>query len=164
MTFAAVALISSAAALAFWSSDSAATVTGYCYLVLGALWCVLGHRGRLEPKDASWALGSLLLVVGPQVLAIADWHRVSFFGYLLMGDALCLVLLSAGGRLRNTTPVAVGAVSVVIFTTQLCHRVFGDAIGLPALLLIGGLLLVGMSTVGFYLRSRMRDGQGRKAG
>jgi hypothetical protein len=141
-----------------WSYDShlGASIWGCGYLILGALWCVLAQIGRLMPTETAWALGSLALLSGPQVLALQnhDWAEDSG-AYLLLGGAVSLALLAVAVRLGRWPPLALGAAGIVVFTPQILYRWFGDAMGVPIVLLIAGLLLLAMSAVVIRLRTRL---------
>ncbi len=156
MTLALATLIPAAVAVWTYESSAAANIWGFGYVLLGVLWCLLAQKGRLKPQETAWALGSLALLSGPQVLALYahDWSDDAGVN-LLLGAVLSLALLGVAVRFGHRTPLALGAAGVVVFTPQVLHRWFGDAMGVPITLLIAGLLLLGMSAVVIRLRARV---------
>jgi hypothetical protein len=124
-------------------------VEGYGFLVLGLAWLELGRRGLVGPRRTSEALGSLVLLSGPEVLDAGgagpgDWG-------LWLGLGLAVGLIVAGSALRRNVPLGIGAVGMVVFLGQLAGQHWRD-LGAPLAILLVGLGLVVAAVVLARLR------------
>jgi len=124
-------------------------VEGYGFLVLGLAWLELGRRGLVGPRRTSEALGSLVLLSGPEVLDAGgagpgDWG-------LWLGLVLAVGLIVAGSALRRNVPLGIGAVGMVVFLGQLAGQHWRD-LGAPLAILLVGLGLVVAAVVLARLR------------
>ena len=124
-------------------------VEGYGFLVLGLVWLELGRRGLVGPRRTSEALGSLVLLSGPEVLDAGgagpgDWG-------LWLGLGLAVGLIVAGSALRRNVPLGIGAVGMVVFLGQLAGQHWRD-LGAPLAILLVGLGLVAAAVVLARLR------------
>jgi hypothetical protein len=124
-------------------------VEGYGFLVLGLAWLELGRRGLVGPRRTSEALGSLVLLSGPEVLDAGgagpgDWG-------LWLGLGLAVGLIVAGSALRRNVPLGIGAVGMVAFLGQLAGQHWRD-LGAPLAILLVGLALVVAAVVLARLR------------
>ena len=129
-----------------WSWEG---VEGYGFLALGVLWLELGRRGLVAPRRTSEALGSLLLLSGPEVLDVqgsgpGDWG-------LWLGLGLAVALIVAGSALRRNVPLGIGAAGMVVFLGQLAGEHWRD-LGAPLAILVVGLGLVAAAVVLARLR------------
>jgi Predicted membrane protein (DUF2157) len=129
-----------------WSWE---TVEGYGFLVLGAVWLELGRRGLVGPRRTSEALGSLVLLSGPEVMDAegvgpGDWG-------LWLGLGLAVALIVAGSALRRNVPLGIGAAGMVVFLGQIAGEHWRD-LGAPLAILLVGLGLVAAAVVLARLR------------
>jgi hypothetical protein len=135
-----------------WSWE---TVEGYGFLGLGVLWLELGRRGLVAPRRTSEALGSLLVLSGPEVLDVqgngpGDWG-------LWLGLGLAVALIVAGSALRRNVPLGIGAAAMVVFLGQLAGGHWRD-LGAPLAILVVGLGLVAAAVVLARLRPAAATG------
>ncbi|HYN17978.1 MAG TPA: DUF2157 domain-containing protein [Actinomycetes bacterium] len=152
LCLAAVATLVAAGDRAGWSWEVAA---GYGFLALGVLWLELGRRGLVAPRRTSEALGSLLLLSGPEALDVqgsgpGDWG-------LWLGLALAVALIVAGSALARTVPLGIGAAGMVVFLGQLAGEHWRD-LGAPLAILVVGLGLVAAAVVLAKLRPAAATG------
>ncbi len=146
LVVAAVATMVAAGDRVGWSWQA---VEGYGFLVLGALWLELGRRGLVVPRRTSEALGSLLLLTGPEVLDVqgdgpGDWG-------LWLGLGLSVALIVAGSALRRSVPLGIGAAGMVVFLAQVTGGLWRD-VGGPVAVLVAGLGLVAAAVLLARLR------------
>jgi hypothetical protein len=130
-------------------------VEGYGFLALGGLWLELGRRGLVVPRRTSEALGSLLLLTGPEVLDVqgdgpGDWG-------LWLGLGLSVALIVAGSALRRNVPLGIGAAGMIVFLGQVVGGLWRD-LGGPVAILVAGLGLVAAAVVVARLRPAVNDG------
>ena len=149
---AAVATLVAAGDRIGWSWQA---VEGYGFLALGVLWLELGRRGLVAPRRTSEALGSLLLLTGPEVLDVqgdgpGDWG-------LWLGLGLSVALIVAGSALRRNVPLGIGAAGMVVFLGQVAGGLWRD-LGGPVAILVAGLGLVAAAVVLARLRPAANDG------
>ncbi|HCJ10833.1 MAG TPA: hypothetical protein DHW14_06695 [Clostridiales bacterium] len=137
-------------------SSSQAVFVGFSYLVLGCLWSAAGELGRLAPRTAAWAVGCLMMLAAPQILAVDAWR--SGGGYLVLGCVMSVALMAVALWRGRGAPLGFGAAGIVIFVPQALHSLFEDVIGVPIALLLAGVLLVAMSAVVVRVRSRLHMG------
>ena len=152
LCLAAVATLVAAGDRAGWSWEVAA---GYGFLALGVLWLELGRRGLVAPRRTSEALGSLLLLSGPEALDVqgsgpGDWG-------LWLGLVLAVALIVAGSALARTVPLGIGAAGMVVFLGQLAGEHWRD-LGAPLAILVVGLGLVAAAVVLAKLRPAAATG------
>jgi hypothetical protein len=143
---AAVATMVAAGDRVGWSWQA---VEGYGFLALGALWLELGRRELVVPRRTSEALGSLLLLTGPEVLDVqgdgpGDWG-------LWLGLGLSVALIVAGSALRRNVPLGIGAAGMVVFLGQVAGGLWRD-VGGPVAVLVAGLGLVAAAVLLARLR------------
>jgi len=137
-------------------SSSQTVFIGFGYLVLGCLWAVSGELGWLTPRTAAWAVGSLALLVAPQILAADTWR--SGGGYLILGCIISVSLMAVALWRGRVAPLGFGAAGIVIFVPQALYSLFENAIGVPIALLLAGVLLVAMSALVIRVRPRLQAG------
>jgi hypothetical protein len=143
-------------------SSSQAVFVGFSYLVLGCLWSAAGELGRIAPRTAAWAVGSLMMLAAPQILAVDAWR--SGGGYLVLGCVISVALMAVALWRGRGAPLGLGAGGVVIFVPQALHSLFKDAIGVPIALLLAGVLLVAMSALVVRVRPRLQEDAGGRDG
>ncbi|MDF2743862.1 MAG: hypothetical protein K0S88_5239, partial [Actinomycetia bacterium] len=152
LVVAAVATIVAAGDRVGWSWQA---VEGYGFLALGALWLELGRRGLVAPRRTSEALGSLLLLTGPEALDVQG-SGPGDLG-LWLGLALAVALIVAGSALARTVPLGIGAAGMVVFLGQLAGEHWRD-LGAPLAILVVGLGLVAAAVVLAKLRPAAATG------
>lgn len=129
----------------FWAVLPVAAVGGVAVL--------LAAGGYLRPPVVASTAGLALILVALQV--------GSFDG--LRAAALWLAVLVAAGAVAAavatgvTAHLAVGAVGTFVLVPQLVAHLFGDAIGVPATMLVVGLLLVVLAIGLGRARREVRD-------
>lgn len=107
--------------------------------VLGVGWIVGGRTGALKPTVLADVLGGALALYAPTFLFAAD---ISEGLPLLLGSVLAASLLGAATWVRSPAMLAVGAVGLYAYSFRALWVYFGDNVGMPVVLLIGGLLLL----------------------
>ncbi|MGH2655529.1 MAG: DUF2157 domain-containing protein [Actinomycetota bacterium] len=118
---------------------------------LGAGWIVAGRTGAVRPTAVADLLGGAFILWAPTFLFAADMGE----GVpLLLGSVLAGGLLGASTWLRSPALLAVGAVGLYAYSFRALWVYFGDTIGMPVVLLIGGLLLVAIAFGSIRLSGR----------
>ena len=117
---------------------------------LGIAWLLLGWGDRLTPKYTAYALGSLAVLIGPQMMRFEDatWP-------LLLGLVTAGVLLTFSVALRDTIMLGFGAAGIFIFVPQVIFEYFGDTIGVPLALFLTGVVLLGAALLVARLRTEV---------
>jgi hypothetical protein len=110
--------------------------------VLGLGWIMLARAWILRPMVLADILGGALLLFAPTFLLGTD---ISEGVPLLLGSVVSGGLLGASAWLRSHALIAVGAVGLYAYSFRAIWVYFGDTIGMPVVLLIGGLLLLGIA-------------------
>jgi hypothetical protein len=125
--------------------------------VLGVGWIVGGRIGAVQPAVVADLLGGALTLYAPTFLFAAD---LGDGVPLLLGSVLAGSLLAAATWLHSPAMLAVGAVGLYAYSFRAIWVYFGDNIGMPVVLLIGGLLLLGIA-FGFVWFTARRAGPSR---
>jgi hypothetical protein len=110
--------------------------------LLGAGWIVARRTKVLRPTVLADVLGAALVLFAPTLLFGTN---VSGGIALLLGSVVAGGLLGVSAWLRSTALLAVGAVGLYAYSFRAIWVYFGDTIGMPVVLLIGGLLLLGIA-------------------
>jgi len=154
--------------------DSGVTV-GISFLVLGVLWAVAAEFGWIAPPTTAWALGSLGMVAGVELVAIGFESSLAnnakgVLGVGLMrasaaaeafGVVLGLALIVIALWRRRGAPLGFGAAAVVLFVPQLLNSLFDDSLGISLALLVTGVLFVIMSVVVIAGQAKMKTARVR---
>jgi hypothetical protein len=110
--------------------------------LLGMGW-ITGARTRfLQPMVLADVLGGALVLFAPTFLFGTD---MSEGVPLLLGSVVSGGLLGASAWLGSPALIAVGAVGLYAYSFRAIWVYFGDTIGMPVVLLIGGLLLLAIA-------------------
>ncbi len=117
---------------------------------IGVAWLFLAWGNHLKPQVAGYALGSLAVVIGPQVMRFNDnaWP-------MLLGLVTAGALLTVSVALRNTVLLGFGAGAIFIFVPQIIFEYFGDTIGVPLALFLTGVVLLGAALLVARLRTEV---------
>lgn len=110
--------------------------------LLGPTWILLGRRGLLRPNALADVLGGALALYAPTfLLAVENGEGIA----LLAGSVVAGSLLAASAWLRSPALIAVGAVGLYAYSFRAIWVYFDDTVGMPVVLLIGGLLLLAIA-------------------
>jgi hypothetical protein len=115
---------------AFWSALSAAAVAG--------AWALLGIGGWLRPRNTAITAGASVAMLALQVGSFGSMRPNA----LMLGVLVATGVVAGAVATGWTTHLAVGAIGLFVLLPQLVFDLFGGAIGVPATLLVVGLLLV----------------------
>jgi hypothetical protein len=107
----------------------------------GVTWALAGAGGWLGPRTSAEVAGSIVALVGTQVLTATGWPTTALAGTVLLAAALVALSLPTG-RLHL---LYVGAVGLFIAVPRLVFQLFADTLGAPATLLTSGVLLILMA-------------------
>jgi len=120
---------------------------GLAIWAIGVAWLLLAWGRHLRPPTTAYALGSVGVLLGPQVMRFNDVTWPMLLGLVTAG-----VLLTFSVTLRNTILLGFGAAGIFIFVPQIIFEYFGDTIGVPLALFLTGVVLLG----GALLVARLR--------
>jgi hypothetical protein len=117
---------------------------------IGVAWLLLAWGQQLRPPTTAYALGSLAVLFGPQMMRFDDatWP-------LLLGLVTAGLLLTFSVALRNTILLGFGAAGIFIFVPQIIFEYFGDTIGVPLALFLTGAVLLGAALLIARLRTEV---------
>lgn len=133
--------------LGIGDTDVAAGVT---LAGLGLAWAALAWSGHLRPRAAFEVPGLLVGGLGIQIVGFSAFP----VGALLVGLAVAGGVLALGMLEDRTSLAVLGGLGITVFAPQLVFEVFGDTIGGPLALFVGGVALVGVAVM--VLRQRAR--------
>jgi hypothetical protein len=115
---------------------------GLAVWALGVAWALLEWGGLLRPARTAYALGGIAVLAGPQLLSF------EFQGAgLALGLASAGALFATAARIRPGVLLGFGAVGVAVYVPQTLSAYFPDVIGVPALLLVSGVVVLAASLV-----------------
>ncbi|MDH3262116.1 MAG: DUF2157 domain-containing protein [Acidimicrobiia bacterium] len=120
---------------------------------IGVSWLLLAWGRHLPPQSTAYALGSVGVLLGPQVMRFneATWP-------MLLGLVTAGVLLTFSVTLRNTVLLGFGAAGIFIFVPQIIFEYFGDTVGVPLALFLTGVVLLGGALLVARLRTEVVSG------
>jgi len=107
----------------------------------GATWALAGAGHWLGPRISAEIAGSVVMLIGAQVLIASSWPRPAQI--VAVALAATLVVLSLPGARVHL--LYIGAVGLFIAVPRLVFELFADTIGAPATLLTIGVLLILMA-------------------
>jgi hypothetical protein len=116
---------------------------GITLVGIGLAWAAAGWSGLARPRSAFEVTGLLAGGVGVQTLAIE----------VLTVPALLLGLVVAGGAMavglseNRTSPAVLGGLGITVFAPQLVFELFGETVGGPLALFVGGISLVTVAVI-----------------
>lgn len=114
---------------------------------IGIAWLLLGWGDLLPPQRTAYALGSLAVLFGPQIMGFDGSAWPVVLGVATAGGLLALSVI-----LRSTVLLGFGAAGIFIYAPQVVFSFFGDTIGVPVALFITGVVLL----AGALLVARLR--------
>lgn len=107
----------------------------------GATWALAGAGRWLGPRVSAEVTGSVVMLIGAQVLTASSWPRPGQF--VAVAIAAALVALSLPGARVHL--LYIGAVGLFVAVPRLVFELFADTLGAPATLLTIGVLLILMA-------------------
>ena len=111
---------------------------GITLMGLGLAWAVAGWSGMLRPRSAFEITGLVAGGIGVQFLAFEELTVLA----LLVGLAVSGGAMAVGLSEDRTSPAVLGGLGVTAFAPQLVLELFGETIGGPLALFVGGISLV----------------------
>lgn len=115
-----------------------AVAPGVTLMGIGLAWACAGWSGLARPRSAFEVTGLLAGGIGVQVLAFDELTVVS----LLVGLAVAGGAMAVGLAEDRTSPAVLGGLGITVYAPQLVFELFGDTVGGPLALFVGGLSLV----------------------
>lgn len=145
-----------AGGLGWEDTDTGIGVLGIAIWVLGALWLVGSLRDLLPPRLVGVVLGAVtvLAACGP---INAGWERYG----LLAGLATAGGLIGLGIALDEFLVTGVGVLGTFVYLPLTVAKFFGGTIGVPAVMVLSGIALLGVTLV---LLQRRGEGPGLHGG
>lgn len=116
---------------------------------LGLAWAALGWAGVLRPRSAFEVPGLLAGGVGVQMLSFTAFPVLAPVAGLLVAGGV----LAVGLAEERTSLAVLGGLGITAFAPRLVFEVFGDTIGGPLALFVGGVALVGVAVMVLRQRS-----------
>jgi hypothetical protein len=108
--------------------------------LFGGAWLILGWLYP-QPLGTSVAAGAAIALIAPAIAVHdAGWVYV-------VGIATAVAVMAAGAPLRNVVIVAFGSLALFCYTTAVIFRYADHSLGVPASLVIIGLVLIGLAVV-----------------
>jgi len=138
---------------AIWASETGSTWFdrnpwwfGIVAVVVSTAWIVAGRAGLMLPQRAAYAIGAVGAVIAPTFVsdppALALW----------LGIVVSIGLIGASVVLRHSGVLALGALGLFGYLTGTIGYYLADTVGLPAVLLLSGVVLVGVAIAVTRLR------------
>jgi hypothetical protein len=134
--------VTTAAGAAAATAGGDALAVGLSVWAVGVLWVAGGWSGLLPPPVVALASGSFVVLVGAQLTAA----RLEGGGPLL-GLASALVLLAAGATGHRLVLAGAGIAGIFVFLPWTVDHFLADTVGVPAAILLSGVLLLGLTLV-----------------
>lgn len=111
---------------------------GITLMGIGLAWAAAGWAGMVRPRSAFEITGLLTGGVGVQLLAIDELTVVALLvGLVVSGGAMAVGLSE-----DRTSPAVLGGLGITVFAPQLVFELFGESVGGPLALFVGGISLV----------------------
>ncbi len=129
------------AGLVAWAGGEGAA-TGLALWALGGAWLLASLGDRLPPTLVGAALGSGLMLVAAGMTSDESRHAGALFGL-----ATAAALVAGGIRAEEFVVTGVGVVGSFVYLPVTLGVFFGDAIGVPAVMMVSGLGLLGLTVV-----------------
>jgi hypothetical protein len=129
----------------------------YAYVGLGLAWGAAAMLGAARPRHVGLALAATIAIIGAQLGL--DREPVAY-GLTFAIAIVCFLLYWIE---RATVLLVFGVIAATIAVPEAVNHLTDDRLGGPAILLLTGAVLVGMSALGLWIRSA-RNGQSLPAG
>lgn len=111
---------------------------GITLMGIGLAWAAAGWSGLARPRSAFEVTGLLAGGFGVQLLAFEDLTVVALVvGLLVAGGAMAV-----GLNEDRTSPAVLGGLGITVYAPQLVFELFGETVGGPLALFVGGISLV----------------------
>lgn len=114
-------------------------MVGLALWAFGAVWLVLGWRRIVVPAVVALLAAPALMLVAAGVTG-GSWESVA----PLFGLATAAALLTAGTMFKEFTITGIGVAGVFVYLPMSGAQYFGEAIGVPIVLLVTGVLLIAL--------------------
>jgi len=125
---------------------------------IGIAWVVLGALDRLLPSNTAIAAGSVVAIIGLQMLQRTNQGEPVMWGsWLALGLAAAAIVVSV--IIRRGVLLGFGASALVMFSITTIMTVFEGRIAAPILILIIGVVLIVVAVAVALLMPRMRRGR-----
>lgn len=132
-------------------TDFDASVYAWIAWGIGLAWLVLSYLDRMPPQKTGYALGSIAVLLSPQLGMLESFDAPVLM--LGLGVATALGLLAAALFTEERLFLGFGAVGILIYVPQITFEVFGeDTLAVPIVLLVTGLSLIAVAVI--YARMR----------
>lgn len=122
---------------------------GAVLALTGVIWGYLGWKGHLPPDNAAWALASMGLLGGIEIMALSNTGFDGAGGLLdwalWLGLAVSVAMLVASVYGRLNVLLGFGCLGVVGFAAELIFELFDGRAVLPVALLSLGAVLVSIA-------------------
>lgn len=129
-------------------ADNEVTI-GVTLAGIGLAWAALGWAGWLRPRTAFEVTGLLVGGVGVEMLTVQAFPLAGpIIGLVVAGAVLAVALVE-----ERTPPAVLAGLGITVFAPQLVFELFGETIGGPLALFVGGLALVTFSVLVIRQRS-----------
>jgi hypothetical protein len=139
--FLAIVSVGVGAVVAGYENQEAPTyAVGSVVWILGALLLLLSWRGLARPVGPGYTLGGVAALYAP---LLTGEHRAA----AIVGLATAAALMAASVFLRRTVLLGLGVFGVFFYGIQTVLRYFGDTLGAPVALLIGGVALIAVAVL-----------------
>lgn len=111
---------------------------GITLMGIGLAWAAVGWAGMAHPRSAFEITGLLAGGVGVQLLAFEELTVLA----LVIGLVVAAGAMAVGLGEDRTSPAVLGGLGITVFAPQLVFELFGDTVGGPLALFVGGVSLV----------------------
>lgn len=122
---------------------------GVSLAALGMVWLLLTWREILGPRQTSYALGALGVL-------LVDVPEGGNMPWPLLGLAAGVLLMGLSVVLNENVLLGLGVAGLFIYIPMTVFELFGDSFGVPVALLVTGLVLLGVVLVTARLRKETR--------
>jgi len=113
---------------------------GLAVWALGVVWVLAGWRRLFPPAPVALALGAVTVLVGAAMTAEL-WDGAG----PVLGLVSALGLLAGGSRIHRLVLAVIGVAGVAVFLPWTVARFFAGALGVPVVILLSGLALIGLT-------------------
>lgn len=134
------------------TDDARVAAVAAVLAVVGVAWLAVALAGPLRPRDRVGVLGTGALLVAP--LFLFDQAAGTA---LLLGVALSAGVMAIGVRLEGAATLIAGAIGLFGYLTGTLVHFFEDSLGVPLVLLIAAVLMIGLAAAVVRLRRSRGD-------
>lgn len=111
---------------------------GITLMGIGLAWAAAGWAGLVRPRSAFEVTGLLTGGVGVQFLTFEELTVLA----LVIGLVVAAGAMAVGLSEDRTSPAVLGGLGITVFAPQLVFELFGETVGGPLALFVGGISLV----------------------